>query len=253
MKNALGDPQSALVLGGTSDIARATLRAWAGRRLHSVVLAGRDPAALSGVADELRDAGVATVEVEAFDALATETHAALIERVFDGHGDMDVVLVSFGVLGDQQEAARSNFEAQRIVATNYLGAVTTCLPVAQRMTEQGHGTIVVLSSVAGERARRSNFVYGSSKAGLDALAQGLGDALVGTGVGVMVVRPGFVRDKMTEGRQAAPLATTPEAVADAIVSGVARGAEVVYVPRSLRLMMAVVRHLPRPLFRKIPL
>jgi decaprenylphospho-beta-D-erythro-pentofuranosid-2-ulose 2-reductase len=112
---------------------------------------------------------------------------------------------------------------------------------------------VVLSSVAGERARRSNFIYGSSKAGLDAFAQGLGDALHGTGVHVMVVRPGFVRTKMTAGRAEGPMATTPEAVATAIEVGLRRRSETVWVPGALRLVMAALRHVPRALFRRLPI
>jgi decaprenylphospho-beta-D-erythro-pentofuranosid-2-ulose 2-reductase len=253
MNNALGDPQSALVLGGTSDIARATLAAMVARRLRTIVLAGRDVDALGAVAADLKALGATTVEVETFDALAPGDHAEMVGRVFDRHGDIDVALVSFGVLGDQNKAEHDNVEAARIVATNYLGAVTTCLPLARRMADQGHGTIVVLSSVAGERARRSNFVYGSSKAGLDAFAQGLGDALHGTGAAVMVVRPGFVRSKMTAGMDDVPFTTTPEAVADAVVAGLAKGAEAVYVPPVLRYVFSVIRHVPRPLFRKLPI
>jgi len=110
----------------------------------------------------------------------------------------------------------------------------------------------VLSSVAGERVRRANFVYGSTKAGLDGFAQGLGDALAGSGAGVLVVRPGFVATKMTAGRAPAPLATTPEAVADAVVAGIARGKETVWVPPALRWVFAAFRHLPRSVWRKIP-
>lgn len=253
MKNALGEVQSALVLGGTSDIARATLSALVARRLRTVVLAGRDPAALAGVVAELEGKGATSVAVEAFDALDHDSHAGFVERVFERHGDIDVALVAFGVLGDQERAEADNAEALRIAATNYLGAVTTCLPLARYMGGQGHGTIVVLSSVAGERARRSNFVYGSSKAGLDALAQGLGDALHGSGARVMIVRPGFVRSKMTAGLDDVPFTTTPEAVADSIVAGLARNADVVYVPAALRALFSVLRHVPRPLFRKLPL
>jgi decaprenylphospho-beta-D-erythro-pentofuranosid-2-ulose 2-reductase len=112
--------------------------------------------------------------------------------------------------------------------------------------------IVALSTVAGERVRRSNFVYGSSKAGFDAFFQGLGDSLVGTGVRVMIVRPGFVHTKMTEGLEPAPLATTAEAVADAIVHGMERGSEVIWVPPALRFVMSGLRHVPRALFRKLP-
>lgn len=253
MKNALGDPQSVLVLGGTSDIARATLVAMVARRLRTVVLAGRDVAALTEVGAELQALGADIVEVEAFDALAPGDHHELVERVFDRHPDLDVALVTFGVLGDQDLAERDNVEAARIAATNYLGAVTTCLPLARRMALQGHGTIVILSSVAGERARRSNFVYGSSKAGLDAFAQGLGDSLHGTGAGVMVVRPGFVRSKMTAGMDDVPFTTTPEAVADAVVAGLAKGADLVHVPSALRYVFSAIRHLPRPVFRKLPI
>jgi decaprenylphospho-beta-D-erythro-pentofuranosid-2-ulose 2-reductase len=118
---------------------------------------------------------------------------------------------------------------------------------------QGHGTIVVLSSVAGERVRASNFVYGASKAGLDGFAQGLGDSLRGTGVEVLVVRPGFVHTRMTAGLDAAPLATTPEAVAKAVVEGLARGSHTVWVPAALRFVMIALRHLPRPIFRRLNL
>jgi decaprenylphospho-beta-D-erythro-pentofuranosid-2-ulose 2-reductase len=254
MQDALGNPQSALVLGGSSDIALATLRMLVDRRLRTVVLAGRSPEAMeSGPAEELRRRGATTVAVEPFDALDPESHEALVDRVFARHPHLDVVLVAFGVLGDQAEAERSNAEALRIAATNYLGVVSTCLPAARHLRAQGHGTIVLLSSVAGERARRANFVYGSSKAGADAFAQGLGDALHGSGARVMIVRPGFVRTSMTAGLEEAPLATTPEAVAEAIVSGLAKGAEIVHVPPVFRLVMAGLRHLPRPVFRRLPI
>jgi decaprenylphospho-beta-D-erythro-pentofuranosid-2-ulose 2-reductase len=251
--DALGNPQSVLLLGGTSDIGVATLEAMLRRRLRTVILAGRDLEALGRTADRLRDLGATTVEVEHFDALDTAGHADLVDKIFERHDNIDVVLVAFGVLGDQEVAEESNEEAARIVATNYLGAVTTCLPAARRMREQGNGTIVVLSSVAGERARRSNFVYGSSKAGVDAFAQGLGDALHGSGARVLIVRPGFVRSSMTRGLDDAPMATTPAAVAEAIVAGIASGAEVVHVPGKLRWVFAVLRHLPRPVFRRLPL
>ena len=123
---------------------------------------------------------------------------------------------------------------------------------ARSLQSQGHGSLVVMSSVAGERARRANFIYGSSKAGLDAFAQGLGDALHGTGVHVMVVRPGFVRTRMTAGLPEAPLATTPEAVATAVELGLRRRTETVWVPGTLRVVMAALRHLPRGVFRRLP-
>ena len=253
MKDALGSVQSVLVLGGGSDIALATVRRLVQRRARTVVLAARDPGALQGTAAELRAAGATTVETLAFDARDTASHDAFVADVFDRFGDIDLALLAFGVLGDQEEAEHDGRAAVDIAEVNYVGSVSVTVPIAQRMRAQGHGSIVALSSVAGERARRSNFVYGSSKAGMDAFFQGLGDSLVGSGVRVMVVRPGFVHTKMTEGMDAAPLSTTPEAVADAIVHGIARGRETVWVPAQMRYVMTVLRHVPRPVFRKLPI
>jgi decaprenylphospho-beta-D-erythro-pentofuranosid-2-ulose 2-reductase len=253
VRDALGDVQSVLVFGGGSDIALATVRRLVGRRARTVVLAAHHPDALAAAREEMLAAGATTVEVVGFDAESTDTHAALVDDLFDRFGDFDVVLVTFGVLGNQSEAEADAAVALEIARINYLGTISVAVPVAQRLTQQGHGTLVALSSVAGERARRSNFVYGSSKAGMDAFLQGLGDSLVGTGVRVMVVRPGFVVSKMTEGMDPAPLSTTPEAVADAIVGGLARRSETVWVPAQLRYVMTVLRHTPRAVFRKLPI
>ncbi|GIU88809.1 MAG: hypothetical protein KatS3mg009_3324 [Acidimicrobiia bacterium] len=135
--------------------------------------------------------------------------------------------------------------------TNYTGVVSVTIPLVRRLRGQGHGTLVLFSSVAAERPRRSNFVYGSSKAGADAFYQGLADSLAGSGVDVVVVRPGFVRTKMTEGLEPAPLSTTPEAVAEAVARALRRGDGTVWVPPALRFVMAGVRHLPRPVFRRL--
>jgi decaprenylphospho-beta-D-erythro-pentofuranosid-2-ulose 2-reductase len=254
MKDALGSVQSVLVLGGGSDIALATVRKLVAGRCRTVVLAGRDLEGLEASAKELRALpGSPSAEVTAFDACDVASHDAFVDDVFTRHPDLDLVLVAFGLLGDQERAESDSRHAVQIATTNYVGAVSVMVPVARRMKEQGHGTIVLLSSVAGERARRSNFVYGSSKAGVDAFAQGLADSLVGSGATVLVVRPGFVHTKMTEGMKAAPLSTTPDAVADAIVAGIASGATTVWVPPPLRYLMAVLRHLPRAVFRRLPI
>jgi len=137
------------------------------------------------------------------------------------------------------------------MTTNYLGAVSVLLHVVPRLREQGHGRIVVLSSVAGERGRRKNFVYGSTKAGLDTFAQGLGDALAGTGVGVTVIRPGFVHTKMTAGMPAPPLSTTAERVAEAVERAIRTDTEIVWVPPAMRWVMSGLRHLPRSVFRRL--
>ncbi|TDT37608.1 decaprenylphospho-beta-D-erythro-pentofuranosid-2-ulose 2-reductase [Streptomyces sp. BK208] len=250
MKDAFGLPQSLLVLGGTSEIALATVRRLVARRTRTVWLAGRPSPALDAAADQLRGLG-AEVRTVAFDALDPESHDATLGKVF-AEGDVDLVLLAFGILGDQAHDEREPLNAVRVAQTNYTGAVSAGLVAARSLQAQGHGSLVVLSSVAGERARRANFIYGSSKAGLDAFAQGLGDALHGTGVHVMVVRPGFVRSRMTEGMEEAPLATTPEAVATAIELGLRRRSETVWVPGALRVVMSAVRHLPRAVFRRLP-
>ena len=253
MKDALGSVQSVLVLGAGSDIAQATVRKLVASRARTIVLAARDPESVAAFADELRGLGATNVDTIAFDAHDIDHHEAFVNDLFARAGDVDLAILAFGVLGDQEVAERDGAAAIEIAQVNYLGSVSTAVPISQRMRDQGHGTIVALSSVAGERARRSNFVYGSSKAGMDAFFQGLGDALVGSGVKVMVVRPGFVHTKMTEGMEAAPLSTTPEAVADAIVKGIERGTETVWVPSTMRYVMSVLRHVPRPVFRKLPI
>ncbi|MEV4941072.1 decaprenylphospho-beta-D-erythro-pentofuranosid-2-ulose 2-reductase [Streptomyces zaomyceticus] len=250
MKNAFGAPQSLLVLGGTSEIGLATARRMIARRTRTVWLAGRPSPALTAAADSLRVLG-ADVRTVPFDALDTESHEERLGKIFT-EGDIDMVLLAFGVLGDQARDESDPVAAVRVAQTNYTGAVSAGLVCAGALQAQGHGSLVVLSSVAGERARRADFIYGSSKAGLDVFAQGLGDALYGTGVHVMVVRPGFVRSKMTAGRAEAPLATTPEAVASAIELGLRRRSETVWVPGALRMVMTAVRHAPRSLFRLLP-
>ncbi len=251
MKDALGSVQSVLVLGGGSEIALATVRRLVTGRARTVVLGARDPERVRSEVDELRRAGAATVDAVRFDALETETHGAFVDDVFDRHGDIDLVLVAFGVLGEHAVSETDAEAALAVVRTNFVGAVSVLVPLAARLRRQGHGTIVVLSSVAAERARKSNFVYGASKAGLDAYAQGLGDSLAGTGVHVLVVRPGFVRSKMTAGLRPVPFATTPEGVAEAILDGVRRDAHTVWVPPFLRVVMFALRQLPRPVFRRL--
>jgi decaprenylphospho-beta-D-erythro-pentofuranosid-2-ulose 2-reductase len=251
MKDALGAVQSVLVLGGTSEIGVAIARELAAPRHAKVILAGRSQERLTGVASDLAAATGSAVDTVLFDADDTDSHEQFVGDLFDSHGDIDVVVVAFGVLGDQKAAEADARAAAEIARTNYVGSVSVMTAVARRLKEQGHGEIVVLSSVAGERARKSNFVYGSSKAGLDAFAQGLGDALHGSGVHVLIVRPGFVKSKMTAGMEPVPLSTTPDAVATATVAAIGKGTDAVWVPSVLRFVMMALRHLPRPVFRKL--
>lgn len=251
MRDAVGAIQTALVLGGTSEIALATMRKLIERRCEKVVLAVRDLEAGDRAAQSLRDAGAEQVEVIAFDAADPTTHTATVVQAVEAVGDLDLVLVAFGVLGDQAGFEADPVSAAEAVNVNYTGAVSACLAVAQQFRRQGHGTLVVLSSVAGERGRKDNFVYGSSKAGLDAFAQGLGDSLVADGGRVLVVRPGFVHTRMTEGMAAAPFSTTPEVVADQVVAGLEKGREIVWAPGIVRWVFVVMRHLPRGIWRKV--
>jgi decaprenylphospho-beta-D-erythro-pentofuranosid-2-ulose 2-reductase len=251
VQNALGAVQSLLVLGGSSDIGAAIAERLVPDGCRTVVLAGRRPEAMEPVAGRLRAAGAA-VTITHWDALDIGAHTDAMKAAWDAAAaDIDCVVLASGVLGEQSHLEDDPTAAAELAVANYAGPVSTLLHVARRLEEQGHGTIVVLTSVAAERARRSNFVYGSSKAGLDAFAQGLADSLVDAGVRVVVVRPGFVRSSMTEGREAVPLATTPAAVADAVAGAIASGKETVWVPGAFRYLMAMLRHLPRPLWRRV--
>jgi decaprenylphospho-beta-D-erythro-pentofuranosid-2-ulose 2-reductase len=253
MRDALGGVQSVLVLGAGSEIAQAIVRRLVAGRTRTVALAARRPEALSPFAAELRDAG-ATVEVLPFEATDLEAHGALVDEARARHGDLDVVLVAFGVLGRgaaEAAAAGDPGPALEVARVNELGTIAALIAAAGRLRAQGHGTIVLLSSVAALRPRAGTFPYGASKAAGDAFAQGLGDALAGTGVDVLVVRPGFVRTKMTAGLPDGPLVTSADAVAAEVVAGLARGAHTVWAPRAVGPLMTVLRALPRPLWRRV--
>ena len=251
MRDALGRVRTAAVFGGNSEIAVAIVRALVGDGLERAVLAVRDPANAPG-ADALRDAPGLDVSTTAFDADATDTHGRAVDEALEtlAPHDLDVAIVAFGLLGDES-AKHDPAAAVRLAHTNFTGAVSILTVLGERLAAQGHGAIVVLSSVAGERARQANYPYGATKAGLDAFAQGLGDALAPNGVHVLVVRPGFVRTKMTAGRPAQPMATDADAVARDVVAALRKNAHTVWSPRLLRYVFAVMRHLPRPLWRRL--
>lgn len=252
MKDSLGNVQTIAVLGGSSDVGVAIAARLARPRAATVVLAGRHPDSLEWAAKTVRDAGAGRVEIMEFDADDTARHEQFVASLQRQVGDVDVAILAFGLLGDQTRDEEGGEGAVKVATTNYVGAVSVGLPLARLLRTQGHGTLVVLSSVAGERVRRANFIYGSSKAGLDGFAQGLGDWLTGSGVQVLIVRPGFVHTKMTKGMPPPPSSTTAEAVAEATASALASGKEIIWVPARLRPIMSVARHLPRPLFRKLP-
>jgi len=250
--DSLGRPQSVLVLGGTSEIGSAVVHAFAEQgRLRRVILAGRNPGALEQTAAEVRTTARAEVTVDHLEATDPSSLVSVVDRAFDG-GDVDIVLLALGVLEDQRSLEENPEGAFAVAATNFAAPVVLGLAAARRLRAQGHGTLIVLSSVAGMRPRRSNYVYGSTKAGLDTFARGLDEALRGSGARVLVVRPGFVRSRMTNGLRAAPFATTPQAVADVVVDAVAHNRRLVFAPGVVRGVMGVLTRLPQQVFRRLP-
>ena len=252
MINAMGAPQSLLLLGGTSEIGLAIATRYAERSPSlRVVLAARPSPRRDGAVAALERLGC-RVEALDFDAQDTSGHASVVAAAAQG-GDLDVSVVAYGLLGDNERAWTEVDHAVRLAEVNYVAPVASGVALAEQVRRQGHGVVVALSSVAGERPRRSNFVYGSTKAGFDAFYTGLGEALRPHGGRVLVVRPGFVRTKMTAGLDPAPLAVDADDVADAVVSAVDSGAEQVWVPKAMRPVMSALRHLPRPVFRRLPI
>ncbi|MEX1218254.1 MAG: decaprenylphospho-beta-D-erythro-pentofuranosid-2-ulose 2-reductase [Acidimicrobiales bacterium] len=250
MRDALGSVQSVLVLGGNSEIALAIVDRLVASRCTKVLLGVRSPGSASGTLDRLRSAGI-NADTLVFDALDSASHTKVIEAAAERIGDLDMVILAFGVLGDQAEFNADPIAAAQAAQANYVGAVSSGLAAAARLRMQGHGTILAITSVAGVRARADNFVYGSTKAGMDAFAQGLGDSLIGSGARCVVVRPGFVHTRMTEGMKPAPFATTPDKIADAVVNGLQKNKELIWAPPIMSLLFTILRHLPRPLWRKI--
>jgi decaprenylphospho-beta-D-erythro-pentofuranosid-2-ulose 2-reductase len=250
-----------LLLGGTSEIGLSIVTALRLPAGTQVILAGRDTQRLESAGKALGDARLSdppgwAVSVARYDATDVASHQAFADEVCAG-GVPDLVIAATGVLIPQPVVAADVPQAASMITTNFTGHVTTLLAFAAPMRARGHGTIVVLSSVAAIRPRKFNSVYGAAKAGLDAFAHGLADELHGTGVSVLLVRPGFVTGRMTEGMAPAPMATTPPAVGAAVAAALdpatlrARRAGVVWVPVPLAGLAAVMRMIPRPVWRKL--
>jgi decaprenylphospho-beta-D-erythro-pentofuranosid-2-ulose 2-reductase len=242
-----------LLIGGSSEIAVAIGRRLAAQRAVRPFLLGRDERRLSEALASLERAGCQPGEVGLLDADELDTHEQLIGRAFESMGGFDLVVLAIGVLGAQQGLDAPTAEALEVMRVNFLGCGSLLIHCLRRLRRQGSGTLVVLSTVAAERPRASNAIYGAAKAGLDSLAQGLADATARDGVRVLVVRPGFVTTRMTAGLPPAPMAATPEAVAEATVHALAGRAHTVWVPSRLRFVFSALRHVPRPVFRRLPL
>lgn len=240
-----------VIFGGRSEIGLAVAQRLAPGR--TVVLATRPGRDTSALAAPLQQAGAAAVEVLDFDADDLDSHSRVVADVESRIGEIDIAVLAFGILGDQEVAERDSAAAARILHTDFVAQAALLTVLAGRMKPRRRGVLVAFSSVAGQRVRRANYVYGSAKAGLDGFASGMADALHGTGVTLVIPRPGFVIGRMTEGMDPAPFSSTPDQVADAVVERVLdRRAGVVWIPWQLRVMFAVARLVPQPVWRRMP-
>jgi decaprenylphospho-beta-D-erythro-pentofuranosid-2-ulose 2-reductase len=235
-----------LLLGGTSEIGLAILSSLALGPDTEVILAGRDQQRLEAAGKSLNR----PVTVVLYDAVQTDAHQGIADQISAG-GVPDLVIAATGILIGQEQAERDVRLAATMIETNFTGHVTALLALGEAMRKRGSGTIVVLSSIAAVRPRKFNSVYGATKAALDAFARGYADSLHGTGVRVLLVRPGFVIGKMTEGMSPAPLATTPEAVGAAVAKALRGSSSVVWVPAPLVALATAMKLIPRPLWRQM--
>ena len=239
-----------LILGGRSEIgAELAVRLAPGA---SVVLAARNADRLGEQTAAILAAGALAVSTREFDADDVESHGPLVASIVAEHGPIDTAVLAFGILGDQGRAEVDAAHAVAVVHTDYVAQVSLLTHLAAAMRQANRGTLVVFSSIAGARVRRANYVYGSAKAGLDGFASGLADALHGTGVRLLIVRPGFVIGRMTDGMPPAPLSSTPAHVAAATARALAKGRRTVWIPWALGPASAVMRLLPQFVWRRMP-
>ena len=238
-----------LVLGASSSVALAFARQ-AAEDGADLILAGRDIRDIDRIAADARIRGGGRVDVRAFDAIDRAGHEAFVadlpRRPFNA-------FLAFGMLAPQAEIDRSPALAQEIIAVNYLGAVSVLSRLAPRMAAEGKGAIVVLSSVAGDRGRPSNYTYGSAKAGLNAYLQGLRASCAAKGISVTTVKPGFMDTSMTYGMSGMFLVASPEACAKACLGYAAKGRDVVYFPGFWWLIMAIIKAIPERIFKRLKL
>lgn len=240
----------ALMIGGTSDIGRATARRLAAE-MRVVQLAGRDVERLEREARDLRVRTGASVTVHRCDVLEADGGVGLVQAL---EPLADVAVCVVGALGDQSGSQRDAQAAGEIIAVNYVGPALLLGALAERFEARGAGTLVGVGSVAGDRGRGSNYLYGSAKAGLAAFLSGLRNRLAGKGVHVVTVKPGYVRTRMTDGMDLPEALTVePDEVADAIVRAVRRRRDVIYVRRRWRFLMWLVRAIPERAFKRLSL
>jgi len=240
-----------LILGSTSDVGLSCAHIYASKGAN-LTLASRatDVESEKTRADLKLRYGVEVQNVT-FDALDTSSHEVFYSQVSD---KIDTVISVFGVLGDHEEALANYEAAEKIILTNFLGNVSILGLAANQMDKSKEGTIICVSSVAGERGRMSNYIYGSSKAGLTAFLSGLRNRLTSSKVHVVSVQPGFIKTKMIEGIDTpAPLTATPDEVAKAIYKAHIKKKNTVYVKPIWRLIMLIIKMIPEPIFKKLSL
>ena len=245
-----GDRGPVVIFGGRSEIGLEL-----GRRLApgvTVVLAARGADRLADEVAAIRAAGAVDVHTVEFDADDLASHGPLVDALVADYGPIGTAVLAFGILGEQSRAESDAGHAVAIVHTDYVAQISLLTRLAAAMRAAGRGRLVVFSSVAGVRVRRANYVYGSAKAGLDGFASGLADALHGSEVSLLIVRPGFVIGRMTDGMDPAPLSSTPAQVADATARALAGGRRTVWVPWALRPMFFGMKLLPQALWRRMP-
>ena len=252
MENAFGQPQSVVVLAGSSDIARAIVKKLCAARANTVVLCGRNQELLDSAAREATEYGATTTDTVIFDGEEPTNAGATVAQAFEkARGPVDLVIVAIGLLGTQLAYENDPLLAARMATVNFAWPVAALAEVRARMVAQGSGRILVISSVAAVRVRRASYLYSGAKAGLDRLCDGLADSLEGTGVSLQILRPGFVHSKMTAGEKAIPFTTGVNEVAQNAVRGLSSGQRVIWSPPVLRYVFFVLRHLPAPIWRKL--
>lgn len=239
-----------LILGATSAIARATAHALAAQG-HSLTLAGRDLAEMERDAADLRLRHRVDVYITAFDAEDFSGHARFLDQVIEQGGELEGVILAFGYLGEQSRAAREFDESLAIIQRNYTGAVSILNRCAEYLADKGRGTLIAISSVAGDRGRQSNYIYGSAKGGLTVYLEGLRNAMFHRGVHVMTVKPGFVDTAMTYGMSGLFLVASPQAVARRILRARDRRRNTLYAPWFWQWIMLIIRHVPEPIFKRL--
>lgn len=241
-----------LIIGATSAIAEHCARLWAGRGAV-LGLVGRDAPRLEVMASDLQVRGAARVHSMTADLNDIEHHDTWLQQAFQALGPIDTVLIAHGTLSDQAACQDSVALTLAEMQTNALSTIALLTLLGNRLEQQGYGTLAVISSVAGDRGRASNYVYGSAKAMVTAFTSGLRQRLAKRGVNVLTIKPGFVDTPMTAAFKKGVLWAQPSSVATLIVKAIEQQKSVVYVPGFWRLIMAVIQHIPEFIFKRIKL